>query len=320
MGKRKYTHYAKPELVEQVNPENKRIWQRYLNGKRTLSESSRNGYESDINQFFTYILLNYDNKYLLDFETDEAADMIDDFIAMCQSVFENKDKRIARRLSSISSLYMYYKKKRKITENPVELLDRPKIQKGKYEIKQTFLTLEQVDLIREKLAELNSTQLTLFFELGLYSMARVNALSSITLKQIDINNKRIERVIEKEGYEVTLMFDERCKELIQKWLKEREEQGIETDLLFYVKHKDGYNNAKGAMQQTWIKKIGAFIDEEELHVHDLRHSGSNLKYAAGMSLEMVSKALNHRSTQVTSDHYLQMNYDKLQSDMEKYSH
>ena len=316
---RKYVYYATPEKVAKINPENIQLWKRYINGKRTLAESSKIGYESDINQFFVYILLNYDNKYLLDFETDDAADMIDDFVAMCTTVFENKDKRISRRLSSISSMYLYYRKKRKIKENPIDLLERPKIQKGKYVIKQTFLTKEQVKLIREKLKELNNTQITLFFELGLYSMARVNALSNIKISQINFDTKRIERVVEKEGYEVELMFDDRCKELIEKWIEERKEQNIDSDLLFISKYNGAYKDAKGVMQNNWIKKIGAFINEPEFHVHDLRHSGSNLKYDAGMTLEDVSKALNHRGTQVTQDHYLQISYDKLQGEMEKYS-
>jgi integrase/recombinase XerC len=256
---------------------------------------------------------------LLDFDTEDASDMIDDYIAMCTSIFENKDKRVARRLSSISSMYLYYRKKRKIKENPVDLLERPKIQKGKYEIKQTFLTKEQVETIRKKLKDINNTQLTLFFELGLYTMARVNALSNIKIRQINFETKRIERVIEKEGYEVELMFDSRCEELIKKWIKEREGQGIDSELLFITKHGKSYNNAKGSMQTNWIKKIGDIINEPELHVHDLRHSGSNLKYQSGMSLESVSKALNHRGTQVTQDHYLQINYDKLQNEMEKFS-
>jgi integrase/recombinase XerC len=191
--------------------------------------------------------------------------------------------------------------------------------KGKYEIKQTFLTKEQVEIIRQKLAGLNNTQITLFFELGLYSMARVNALANITLKQLNFETKRIERVIEKEGYEVELMMDDRIIELIKKWLLERTEKGIECDFLFVTRYDKSWNNAKSAMQDNWIKKIGEFINEDEMHCHDLRHSGSNLKYQAGMSLENVSKGLNHKGTQVTQDSYLKMDYNKLQSEMEKFS-
>lgn len=246
--------------------------------------------------------------------------MIEDFISMCASVLKNKDRRILRRLSSISSLYIYYKKKRKIKENPVELIERPKNKKGVYEIKQTFLTLEQVDIIRKGLDELGDTQLNLVFNLGLSTMARVNAINNIMVKNIDLEKKRIYDVIEKEGYNVTLIFDDRCKDLIIKWLDERKEKNIDCEYLFISYYRDEWSKVdKSTMQNSWIKKIGAFIDEPSFHFHDLRHSGSNIRYQLGMKLEDVSKSLNHSGTQVTQDHYLQMNFDKLQESLEEFS-
>ncbi|WP_291567039.1 MULTISPECIES: tyrosine-type recombinase/integrase [unclassified Clostridium] len=320
MAKRKKVQYTTPELIEKINPMNKDLWKKYLNGKRTLSESTRYNYTTDMNQFFVFILKNHDNQYILDIDTDDMADILEDFLATCQSIFENKDRRMARRLSTISSMYIYYKKKRKIKENPVELLERPKIQKGKYEIKRIFLTPEQVEEIRIGLKELNNIQLTLMFELGLHSMARVTALNSIRLNQINFKNRRIEGVIEKEGYEVDLMLNDRCIELIKHWTDERKEQGIENEYLFITKYGGVYDKVDvGTMKSSWIKKIGKIINEPELSMHDLRHSGSDIKYKNGMSLESVSKALNHRSTQVTKDFYLTEDNDKLQEEMDKYS-
>jgi len=319
-AKRKKVQYTTPELIDKINPDNKDIWKKYLNGKRTLSESTRYGYTSDINQFFVFILKNYENKNIFDIDADDMADILEDFLAMCQSILENKERRMSRRLSTISSMYLYYKKKRKIKENPVELLERPKIQKGKYEIKRVFLTIEQIEIIRQGLEVMNNTQLTLMFELGLYCMARVTALNSIKIEQIKFDKKRIEGVIEKEGYEVNLLLSDKCLELIKKWLQERKDRGVECEYLFITRYDKQWNKADvGTMQSNWIKKIGALIDEPELSMHDLRHSGSDLKYKSGMSLEMVSKALNHASTQVTKDFYLTEDTDKLQDEMEKYN-
>lgn len=320
MSKRKYVHYTTPDRVAKINPKNTELWEKYLNSKRTLSQSSKDSYTNDINQFFVYIMLNCDNKFLFDFETEYASDMIDDYIGMCSFAFGNKDRRLCRRLSSISSLYIHYKKKRKIKENPVELIDRPKAQKGVYEIKQTFLTQEQVDQIRDGLEKINDTQLSLFFELGIYTMLRVNALSNIKLENIDLDKKRIIDIIEKEGYNVTASFSDRCKELIVKWLDERKEQDIENQHLFIVKYDGKWTQAKPSTLKGmgWIKRIGKIIGVPELHCHDLRHSGSNLRYKAGMKLEEVSEALNHKSTSVTKDFYLQVDYDAIQEKLEKF--
>jgi integrase/recombinase XerC len=319
MTKRKKVKYTTPQLIAQINPQNQDIWQKYLNGKRTLSKTTRYGYTSDMNQFFVFVLKNYNNKFIFDIDTDDMADLLEDFLAMCQGILENKDRRMSRRLSTISSMYIYYKKKRKIKENPVELLERPKIQKGIYELKRVFLTLEQVEQIRKGLEEINDTQLTLLFELGFYTMARVTAINNIQINQISFEKKKIERVIEKEGYEVELPINDRCIELIKKWLDERKAKGIECDYLFI----SNYNGVKqvdiSTMKSGWIKKIGAIINEPELSMHDLRHSSSDLRYKAGMSLEDVSKALNHRSTQVTKDFYLTEDTAKLQEELEKFN-
>lgn len=317
--KRKYVKYVTPELIEKINPQNSEVWRKYLNGKRQLSQSSKDAYTSDMNQFFIFLLKNYDNQYIFDFDIEDMADVLEDFLAMCQSVFGNKDRRLQRRLSSISSFYLYYKKKRKVKGNPLDYIERPKVKKGIYEIKRIFLTLDQVDQIRKGLEEIDNTQLTLLFELGLYTMGRVRAISNIMVSQIDLEEKIISDVIEKEGYKVTFRLNDKCVELIKKWLKEREEKGIKCDALFITKYGGQYKKAdEDTFKSSWIKRIGKIINEPELSMHDLRHSGSDLRYKAGMSLESVSKALNHKSTAVTKDFYLQEDEEKLKAEMEKY--
>ena len=311
---------ATPEKVAQINPKNIELWNKYLIGKNMkLSDSTKGNYLSDTNQFFIYILDNYDNKYLFDIDAEKMSEIIEDYVAFCTSVLGNKIKRISRRLSSISSMYVYYKKKRKIKENPLDLIERPTVVKGKYEIKQTYLTKEQVELIRKVLKDNGDLQLELWFDFGLSTMARVGALSNIKLSQIDLDNRVVERVIEKEGYEVTLFFSELVKEQIANWLEFRKNNNIDNEYLFLTKYKGKWTKAeKSVMQKTWIKKIGRIINEPELHCHDLRHSGSSLYYNSGMKLEEVSRLLNHRSTQVTQDHYLKIDYNKIKDTKDKY--
>lgn len=318
---RQYIQYATPEKVAKVNPENMKLIERYFSFKNmNLSEASKINYQSDFNQWLVYIMEHYDNVYLLDLETDDAVDMIEDYIAFATSVLGNNERRIQRRMSSISSFYLFLRKKRKIKENPVDFLDRPRVGKGeKLQIKQTFLTKEQVEEIRKGLAEKGDLQLELFFEFGLSTMARVNAISNIKVEQIDFGTNRIERVLEKEGYEVTLFPSTRCMELIKQWIEYRKDKNIECEYLFIIKGKDGWKKVdKSTLQSTWIKKVGKIINEPDLHCHDLRHSGSNLLFHSGLSLEEVSKLLSHRSTQVTQDFYLQMNYDKIQENKAKF--
>lgn len=310
MGKRKYVRYVTDEDKKNINPQNLKLWQTYLNGKRKLSETTRDSYTADMMQFFTYILKNYDNQYLFDLDEMDSADLIEDYISMCTFAFENSDRRIARRMSTISSMYIYFKKKRKIKFNPVELMERPEIKAGIGVMKQTFLTEEQVEEIRVGLKEFGDAQIELF-ELGLFTMLRVNAMSNILVENIDFENKKITEIKEKEGYIVTAMLNNRSVELIKQVLDGRE---IKSKYLFV--NRNG-SHAKGSMQGYWIKKVGSFVGVD-LHCHDLRHSGSDLRFKKGMSLEDVSKALNHSGTDVTRAHYLTEDEEKLQKAMEEF--
>lgn len=324
--KRKYIKYVTEEKIALVNPENKRIIERYFNYKQTnLSEASRASYQSDFNQWLVYILDNYNNDsimYLAQNEPDEMINIIEDFLAFCRSVLGNNERRIQRRMASISSFFIFLRKRyrEKIKENPLEYLDRPKIGKGeKPQIKQNFLTKEQVKKIRNKLSRMNELQLQLFFEFGLSTMARANAIANVKVEQIDFKNNRITDVLEKEGYIVNLFPSKLTMKLIKDWLDYRKKNGIECEYLFISYYRGEWSGvAKGTLQNSWIKKIGDIVNIPNLHCHDLRHSGSNLLFASGVSLNTVSKLLNHKGVQVTQDHYILDDYDKIQEEKAKF--
>ena len=317
MGRKRIT-YATPEKLAKVNPKNVELIRKYFVFKNmNLSDSSKTSYQSDFNQWLVYIMENYENRYILDIideDVDDMIDLLEDFVAFCTSVLGNNERRIQRRMSSISSFFLYLRKKRKIRENPIDFLDRPKVSTGeKLQIKQTFLTKEQVEEIRKGLKEIGDLQLELFFEFGLSTMARANAISNVKIEQINFEKNRVEDVLEKEGYRVTLFPSQRTMDLIKQWLKYREEQGIENEYLFITKYGGQWKKVeKSTLQSSWIKKIGNIIGIPELHCHDLRHSGSNLLYHSGMKLEDVSLLLNHKGTDVTKNHYLEVNKDAIQ--------
>jgi hypothetical protein len=98
-------------------------------------------------------------------------------------------------MASVSAFYKYLRKKRIIKEDPMEFIDRPK--KDTDIMTQTFLTREQVTLMREKLQEnvadngYKAKELQLYALLSLSTMARVNAVAHIRWEQIDFDNRII---------------------------------------------------------------------------------------------------------------------------------
>jgi integrase/recombinase XerC len=280
-NKRKYVRYATPEKLARVCEANKRHIQKFFNYKNmNLSDATKKSYENDFNQWLVFIREKYESgaifeedilKLLKDEDgIEEMVDLIEDFVAFCTTVLGNNERRIQRRLSSISSFFLYLLKKRKIKANPLDYIERPSVRAGeKLQIKQTFLTKEQVEYAREQLEKYGDIQLQCFFEVGLSTMARVNALSNIKIEQIDFEKCRIIDVLEKEGKVVTLFPSKRAVDLIKKWLKYREEKGIQSEYLFITKYKGEWGKVnKNTIQTIWIKKIGNLIGIPELHAHD----------------------------------------------------
>ena len=296
------------EKLKQVNPETLQILERYKIDMvmRNLSKATQHRYELDLQQWFIYVLENQFNRCIREL-TDED---ITEFLYFCRKEGNNSE-RIKGRIASISAIYKYMRKKRMIVENPTEFIDRPK--RGMRIITQTYLTPEQVALMREKLITCDDLQLRLYAMLSLSTMARVSAIASIRWNMIDLDGKVIKGVLEKEGKIVDLFFSEEVKYLLIQ-LKLQRESANRNDYgwLFF----SGRNNEKAICKSTlntWCKRIGAMIGVPTLHPHDFRHSGATLLKNAGMSLEDVSVLLNHDSTDTTKRFYIKEDTARISS-------
>ncbi|MCY9758373.1 tyrosine-type recombinase/integrase [Paenibacillus alvei] len=305
--------------------------QKYFNYKNmNLSDSSKASYESDFNQWLVFINDKYSKgslvtedilKMLKDEDgIEDMVDLIEDYVAFCVTVLGNNERRIQRRLSSISSFFLYLLKKRRIKSNPLDYIERPSVRAGeKPQITQTYLTQAQLDEIRKYFKNADDLQLELYFELSLSTMLRVNAVANIKVDQIDLETGMITGIKEKEGYIVDGYCSDVTMELIKKWLEYRKENGIECEYLFVTKYTGEWKQvSKNTLQTVWTKKIGKIIDIPELHPHDFRHSGSSLLFNKGMSLEDVQELLNHRSPDTTLKHYIKRDMKKLQDAKKKF--
>lgn len=209
-----------PVKLQQVNAETLKIFERYKIDMtmRNLSLGTIHHYELDLQQWFIYILEHQNNRCIAELSDDE----ISEFLYFCTRE-GNHSERIKRRTAAISALYRFMRKKRIIHENPVEFIDRPK--KGLPITAQTYLTPEQVALMREKLITSDDLQLRTYAMVSLSTMARASAIASIKWVQIDLENKIIKGVLEKEGKIVDLYFSDEVKYLLIQLKLQRESRG-----------------------------------------------------------------------------------------------
>lgn len=311
----KKIRFYNEDKLSKINPETMKLWKKYKSDMtlRELSERTISGYENDLQHWWIYIYDNQGNQCI----TDLTEDDITEFLVFCK-IEGNNSRRMKRRMSSISAFYTYLRKKRVITENPVEFIDRPK--KDVDVAVQTFLTKEQVDLMREKLKEYGDLDMEAYALFSLSTMARVTAVSNVRWDMIDFDLRVVNDVLEKEGYIVTLYFSEEVKEILLNLKKHRKNNNIDDGgYVFYSDYGGVVSNITTGTLNNWCKKIGEMIGVSTLHPHDFRHSGSQLMKLAGASVEEISELLNHQSLDVTLKFYLRQDKAKIQASKDKYT-
>ena len=302
------------EKLKQINPETQKLMQKYKidMSLRDLSPKSIYGYEKDLNQWFIYILDHQFNQCVTELSDDD----ITEFLYFCKQEGNNVE-RMKRRMAAISAFYKFLRKKKLIKENPTEFMDRPK--KGMPVTVQTYLTPEQVELMREKLTEYGDLQLKTYAMFSLSTMARVNAIANLKWEQIDFEARECRDVLEKEGYIVELSFSNEVKDLLLALKKEREEKGInDYGWVFYSRYNNETKPISNGTLLEWCKKIGNMIGVPTLHCHDFRHSGATLLKNMGMSLEDISELIDHSGTDVTSKFYIKKDTSKIKALKDKF--
>lgn len=293
--------------LKQINPETLKLFQKYQIDMsiRDLSPNSISGYNSDLQQWFIYMHDNQFNLSVLEATDEDIEEYY--YWRKQQGNNVNRQKRV---MSSISAFYKFLRKKKLIKESPVEFIERPK--QGQAVTVQTYLTKDQVQLMREKLEEYGDVQLQAYAFVSLTTMGRVNAIANLKWEQIDWDERIFSDVLEKEGKIVELSFSQETKEYLQRLVEERKEKNINDHgwvfISPYVSEDKAINNST---LNDWCKKIGNMIGVPTLHPHDYRHSYATLLKNEGVSLEDVSTMLNHSGTDVTKKFYIKQDTSKV---------
>ena len=303
------------DKMEHINPDTLKLFQKYQIDMsiRDLSQNSINAYNCDLKQWFIYMYDNQFNLSVLD-ATDE--DLEEYFYWRKQQ--GNNVCRQRRVMSSISAFYKFLRKKKLIKESPTEFLERPK--QGQPIAKQTFLTVDQVNELRQKLTEYGDIQLHTYIMFGLSTMARVNAMAHLRWEQVDIENRMCTDVLEKEQKVVDLYFSPEVADLLKQLIKYRKENNIDDHgWVFITPFVTDERCIQNSTLNDWCKKAGSMIGVPTLHNHDLRHSGSNILKEMGMEIQDIAELLHHESTETTVKHYLSVNKNKVRENKDKFT-
>jgi len=295
------------DKLEHINPETLKLFQKYQIDMsiRDLSVNTINAYNIDLRQWFIYM---YDNQFNLSVLEATEDDITEYYYWRKQQ--GNNVARQKRVMSSVSAFYKFLRKKKLIVESPTEFIDRPK--NGQPIAVQTYLTKDQVQLMREKLEEYGDIQLQAYAFLSLTTMARVTAIGSLKWEQVDFDERICSNVLEKEGKIVELSFSRETKGYLEKLIQYRKDNNIDDHgRIFITPYTNENKPIQSGTLNDWCKKIGNMIGVPTLHPHDFRHSYATLLKNEGVSLEDVSTMLNHSGTDVTKKYYIKIDTSKV---------
>jgi len=193
MGKGRETFrkvITSPELIEQINPKNKQLADRFLKNLSTKrSPKTIEVYRSNLNIFFCWNLENNDNEFYIDIKKY----ILMDFFDFCATELKWSSNRYAQMHSCLSSFSTWieniYDEKYPTFRNLL-----PKIEKLPKETvrKKSVFTKDELDVLMEWLGENGYIDEQCLLALIMASGARVSELLRFTTDLIDENHTAFE--------------------------------------------------------------------------------------------------------------------------------
>lgn len=299
-------------VLENLKKENVEIYLEYLNSCKSSNwdtwETTYRTYCNNFKLFLIWFQKSYKNRLLLSKDTLlEMPGIIETYRNYCRNLGNSK-RTLMNKTTAISTFYSWCVRRNKIKYHPFDskldklrFTDKDKIRKSYFLTTEQILTVRLYMQVESKKYDLQDR---ILWELFLDSACRISAIQNLTVQQLNLEGGYFENVKEKEGYLVNAFFFNKCKELLNLWLVERKEKGINIDYIFITKYNGIYKKmTQGAIRER-IKKLGKIIGIEDLYPHTLRKTSINLiNNLAGLGL--ASSYANHSSSGVTSKHYIQ---------------
>jgi site-specific recombinase XerD len=270
------------ELVRQINPENKKLVERFLKEKATRSSPTTvENYKSDADIFFVWNVLHNENKLFTEIKKLEFSD----FFSFASNSMQWKSARMNRMRSFLSSLSQFIEKFldddyptfRNIILKTIESSPKEAARE------KTILSDEQVEKLLKYLGQ-NDTQKACWLALAAFSGSRFSELLRFTVDLLDANRTAFGDLFLETTKPIKTKGRGKDGKLLHKyilkdrflpyynaWLVDRErimkEHNQEHNALFIK--EDGTPAGDGTVR-SWISGMEKFLGVN-LYPHALRH-------------------------------------------------
>lgn len=264
-------------------------------------------YQGDLELFAKYI-----NDKKINYLNLSKNDIIEYLKYLDEKKYSNKS--ISRFLSSLRHFYTYLVEIKLVKENIFKRIRNPKVEKKL----PNYLTVSEVekllDLFQEDTKEniRNKCLIELLYSTGI----RVSEASNIKLKDIDMHNMTI-RVFGKGRKERIAYFGESLKELLDKYLKVRNEFLKNGEIEYLFINSIGGKLSRKSMENIFINISKMKDVKHKLSPHTLRHSYATHLLNSGADLRSVQELLGHENLN-TTEIYTHVSNERLKEEYLKY--
>lgn len=295
-----------PELIEQINPKNKQLVERYLKNFATKrSPKSVISYRSNLNIFMCWNILYNDNEFFVDLRKLDLMDFFD----FCVTELRYSPNRYAQMHSCLSSfstwIENYYDDVYKDYRNLL-----PKIEKLPKEAvrKKSVFTMEEINNLLDRLGSENRIQEQCLLALLISTGARASELSRFTIDIIDENNVAFDGLFLETTDEIQVkgrgvngksliryILKDTFLPYYHKWLPLREE--------IMKKNNQNHNHifitktgepASVSTFRGWVERWSDSMDKP-LYLHSLRHLYCTWLIKIGLEQDLVQSIIGWQS-------------------------
>lgn len=298
MGRKtKMNHITSPELLEQVNPKNKRLFKEFLDYLRSVdrSETTIDAYRHDLQIVGVFLLQNCDNKFFVDMTKRDVVA----FQNWLLNDHENSAARVRRLKAALSSLsnfiedicddeYPGYRSVVRKIENPVNTPTREK----------TVLSDDQVDSLLDTLTKKGEYEKACCFALASYSGRRKAELFRFKVSDFSDDNLMYGSLYKsapiktkgrgKAGKMLTCYtLAKPFKPYFDAWMKYREENGIDSIWLF-PDPSDSDVPRDSDIINSWTRTATSILGVD-VYAHSFRHRACTRLAECGIPDDVIQK-------------------------------
>ena len=261
----------------------------YLKYEKNYSDNTIIGYSNHLKLFNNY----FENKKITNINNIDYT-LIRNYINYLYNLYNTKS--ICNHISSLRSFFKYLKHEDIIKNNPLTLIENPKLEKKLPK----FLYYEDIEKVLN-VPDLNTDigiRDALILELLYVTGIRVSELVNIKLKDIELSNKKI-KITGKGNKQRIVMYGERCMNLLDKYLKIRTNFLTEDNdyLLLGVKGKKINDRMVRKIINEISIKSGINMN---ISPHVFRHTFATHMLNEGADLRSVQELLGHENLSTTT--------------------